>query len=148
MLVRQTVFSEISEPSQEHPAPAMVRRQLEDMIKKGGNRSQAFVAGLRSRHGEAYIAKKPVSLLRFSLENEEFPVITGLPTELSLDGVVRASRSNLSKEQWKDSRNHLQVRVEHITPERAEEILKYNDGNRRVAAAAIDKYARDIAAGV
>lgn len=141
-------FRGIADPStQDHPAPGMVRRQLEDMAKRGGNRSQAFVVGLTIKGWEAFAAAKPISLLRFSLDNDEFPAISGLPPETSFDGVVRASPSRHTKGQWKNLRDQLDVRVEHISPERAEEILSHNEGNRRVAAAVVDKYARDIAAG-
>jgi hypothetical protein len=140
-------FQGVLDPvAESHPASGMLRRQMDDLLKRGGNRSQAFVVGLTIKAWEAFVADKPLSLLRFSLEKDEFPEITGLPSELGLDGLSRRPASR-AKAQLKQGREGLQVRLEHITPERAEEILSHNDGNRRIASAVVDKYSRDIAAG-
>lgn len=131
-----------------HPAPALLRRQLDDIARHGGRKSQAFVVGLSIKAWEAYAAKKQMSLLRYAIDKEDFPEIGGLPANLSLDGVLRAkSAAQDGSGEAAASAASIAVRIEHITPERAAEILTRNDGNRRIAAAVLDKYARDMEAG-
>jgi hypothetical protein len=140
-------FQELLEvPAEAHPAPALLRRQLEEIARHGGRKSQAFVIGLSIKAWEAYAAGKQMSLLRYSIEKEDFPQISGLPADLSLDGVVRA-KSTAQGSTAPSSSASIQVRIEQITPERASEILSRNEGNRRIASAVLDKYARDMQAG-
>jgi hypothetical protein len=127
-----------------HPAPSLLHRQLKDAAANGGAISQAFVVGLSIKAWESFIANKPLSLLRFSPDKDDFPKISGLPNDLNLDGVARATTQETSS---RTTIMPLRVTVEHITVERAAEILSRNDGNRQIASAVVAKYARDMTAG-
>ncbi|MEO9611775.1 MAG: hypothetical protein ABJG86_00575 [Nitratireductor sp.] len=136
-------FQEICDPADaNHPAPQLLRRQMEAMRAQGGARSQQFMIGLTVKAWEAFRANKPTSLLRYVVGNEDLPTITDLPKSLLFEPARPASAPNgLAVKQMASS---MVARIEEITPERASALLERNDGNRRIAAAVVDKYARDI----
>jgi hypothetical protein len=128
-----------------HSSVVALVRQLDDARKNGGAISQPYVAGLTIRAWDAFLKGREVTLLRYNPANDTFPKIDELPLNLALDGVVRADRSIRDSNDAVAS--ELNVRVEQITPERASEILSRNDGNRSIASAVVEKYARDISRG-
>jgi hypothetical protein len=127
-----------------HSGVQALVRQLSEERNHGGEISQQYVSALAIKAWEAFRQDREVGFLRYSA-SDKFPDVTGLPAQLGLDGVVRADRH--IRDVNDEELDRIVVSVEHISPERAAEILSHNDGNRRIAAAVVDKYARDIAAG-
>ena len=127
-------------------ATASLKKQLDEGLEQGGQRSQGQMAGLVIKAWEAFRSGRPVSFVRFVPGNDAFPKITGLPDRVRLDGVVQSAAAN-------DTPGHgggvpdLRVSVEVVTPSRARAILERNDRNRAIAAAVVDKYARDMKNG-
>lgn len=138
-------FREVgSKESRGSPVTIMLRRQL-DESRGGGSRSQVQLSAITIKAWEAYRTGRSISLIRFG-SNEQFPKITGLGGAVRLDGVQHSSvTSPLSS---RPALRELQVKVEVVTPERAQEILERNDRNRSIAASVVDRYARDMRNGV
>jgi hypothetical protein len=127
----------------DHPAPQMLRKQMDAMRAQGGARNQEFLIGLTIKAWEAYRNNKPISLLRYVVGNEELPLISGLPSGMFETKEQAGAVGSIEELQA----HSITVRVEEITPDRAAALLERNDGNRRIASAVVDKYARDIRAG-
>lgn len=126
-------------------ATASLKKQLDEGLEQGGSRSQAQMAGLVIKAWEAYRSGRPVSFVRFVPGTDVFPKITGLPDRVRLDGVVHSAANDAATAS--NSSPNLKVSVEIVTPGRAQSILERNDRNRAIAAAVVDKYARDMKNG-
>jgi hypothetical protein len=126
-------------------ATSLLKRQLDNGLAEGGRRNQVQLAGLVIKAWEAYRTDRPISLVRFVLGTDQFPKISGMSAGVRFDG-VRHSSKPAGTDFAKEARN-LTVRIEIITPDRARDILNRNDRNRAIAAAVVNKYARDMKSG-
>lgn len=140
-------FQEIVEPTKtDGHAPYILSRQMADSLGDGGSRNQSVVIALTIKAWEAFRAGKTVGVLRFSQGTEAFPKISDLPENARFDGIIRGHRVHRENEESPPA-DTLHVNFEHITPGRAAQILESNSGNRSVASAVVDKYARDMKVG-
>ena len=126
---------------------ALLKRQLVGGLGEGGRRNQVQLAGLIIKAWEAYRFGRPISLIRYVPDHDQFPKITGSPSYARFDGVKHSAAKDVREANDRGVNQQLSVRVEEITPARALEILNNNDRNRSIAANVVDKYARDMAAG-
>jgi hypothetical protein len=143
-------FQEVVESTQrDGHAPFILRRQLDESFRQGGKRTQSMMIALTIKAWEAFRSGRPIGVLRYSpQQNEAFPKISDLPDEMRFDGISRSVMPTKEGEIRPSALSiALKVNVENITPQRAERILEQNDGNRSIASAVVDKYARDIKAG-
>lgn len=140
-------FQEIVEPTKtDGYAPYILGRQMKDMLQEGGSRNLSVVAALTIKAWEAFRTNKSVGVLRYSQGTEAFPKINDLPENARFDGIIRAQRTKKSSSNDRGS-DTLNVYFEHVTADRAAQILESNAGNRSIASAVVDKYARDMKAG-
>lgn len=143
----QRFFQELVEPTENGSnAPAILRKQMKEALAAGGHRNQTSVAALAIKAWEAYRTGKSVGVLRYSHGTEAFPKIKDIQESSRFDGITRIPTTSNRREK-SSSPEDLKVYLEHITPDRAKQILELNDGNRSIAAAVVEKYSRDMKAG-
>jgi len=141
-------FQELVEPTEaEGNAPFILRRQMKELLLAGGHRNQTAVAALTIKAWEAYRAGKSVGVLRYSHGTESFPKIKDIQEDARFDGITRVPPAAHQNGKLSPPSESLKVHLEHVTPERAKKILETNEGNRSIASAVVEKYARDMKAG-
>jgi hypothetical protein len=128
-----------------HSPIGQLRRLLQDLRGKGGNRKQAYVLAVCVKAWNAFSVGKPLKLLRYAPEREPFPEIRGLREP---DTPLFEHRPNAERGREASSReSKLTAQVEEITPELAERLLEANSLNRRISGPVVERYARDMKAG-
>lgn len=141
-------FVDIGREDADPRSPAhMLRRHLDEGIRAGGMRNQVQLAGTAVKAWEAYRAGRTLPFVRYSMGNEQFPKISGLGSTVGLDGVKHSLPTNLGPTEATRPLSELKVRVEIISPSRAQELLDRNDRNRAIAGSVVAKYARDMRNG-
>lgn len=126
---------------------ALLRKQIVNSAASGGRRLQPQLIGLMIKSWEAFRHNRPMAQLRFVMGVDQFPQIQNLPTNLDIAGANLGDSSNSIPKDFKNEFESIAVGLETITPERANEILDLNDGNRGIASAVVAKYARDMKNG-
>jgi hypothetical protein len=141
-------FQELVEPTEvEGNAPFILHRQMRELLLASGHRNQTSIAALTIKAWEAFRAGKHVGVLRYSHGTESFPKIKDIQEGARFDGITRVPHAANQKGKIPARSEILKVRFEHVTPARAKEILESNEGNRSIASAVVEKYARDMKAG-
>ena len=141
-------FAELHDPSADTDGPpAKLRRQMEELVRAGGSRIITQTIGLTIRAWEAFRSRRQVSVLRYAPGRESFPQITDLPSNLFVGVSSHHNARHSGTSDIPVSDTQLRAEVIDLTPEIAEAYLDRNDGNRSIAYAVVEKYARDILAG-
>jgi hypothetical protein len=144
-------FAEFSERTASPNGVAFaLRRALENMLDEGGRRSPTVTVALAFKAWAAYKENRPVKLLRFVPDGEEFPETPGLDG-LELPRAALEDRSAISVHTLSAAvefdPTEIKVLIQEITPKLAAEILTHNDKNRQIAKGIVDKYVRDMDEG-
>lgn len=127
-----------------------LRRALENMLEEGGRRSPIVTVALAFKAWAAYKEDRPVKLLRFVPDSEDFPETPGLDG-LELPRVAAEGRASHSSKVLGGAsevdRSEIEVSLQEISPSLAADILTQNDKNRQIAKGIVDKYVRDMEGG-
>ncbi len=133
----------------EQSPPTQLKKQMEELISKGGARSSKLILGLTIKAWELYRSGQRRQLLRYAPEVEAFPKLTGILSDLTntYSGSLNGAAGIPLEMEHDRPILKLEVTEELISPERADELLALNTGNRSIAVAVVDKYARDMKEG-
>jgi hypothetical protein len=123
-----------------------LKRQLEESVRARGARNIRMISALVIKSWEA--GRKSISLLSLRYApDERFPQISGFNASALLDDAVSIQNDQTSSVVPSDiDFSGLKSELLIVTPEMAKEFLSRNTGNRGIATAVVDRYARDIAA--
>jgi hypothetical protein len=127
-----------------------LKRALANMLEEGGRRSPTVTVALAFKAWAGYKENRPIRLLRFVTDTEEFPDTPGLDgLELPRTAVEGRSLSVVvpGRADELPSLSEIEVILQEITPIQAAEILSRNDKNRQIATGIVSKYVRDMEEG-
>jgi hypothetical protein len=141
-------FQEVVEGSSDDKSPpTQLKRQMNELSERGGARSSKLMLGLTIKAWELYAAGERRQLLRFSPETENFPKITLPIKAFDQSNGSDTGTPELDEQSPNQETNTLSVRQQFISPDEAGKFLAANTGNRSIAVAVVDKYARDMRDG-
>ncbi|MEM5516941.1 hypothetical protein WNY37_08260 [Henriciella sp. AS95] len=129
-------------------APYALWRAIDNIRSEGGSRSSRQLIGLVLKAWAAFREQKEVKVIRFVPETESFPETPGLENLIMPDSTVRDGEPT-PQEAARVTRktecpSGIRVEIVDIVPDYAEELLQSNDRNRKIAAAVVNKYVRDM----
>lgn len=141
-------FQQFVDGEENSPAK-LLNRSLSSMAEKKGRRLQPMMLALSIKAWNAFYSGNSLKILKYAQDDEKFPEIVGLESkdfdeteEDNAQGGQTLAPSSHSSREWGD----LSVEVCTVTPAKAAELLKRNDGNRLVADGVVEKYKRDMIA--
>ena len=138
-------FNQLKLESPSAPAVQALRRQMSLLSEQGGARHQPFLIGIAVKAWEAFRKGQDIKVLRFNPDGDDPPYISGLDTA-GFEVCLRTEALPINREL--SASQTLTVEAVQLDPTMAMELLAANTNNRTVAAYVVDKYSRDMKAGV